>query len=174
MPKEIMDRSSESELVLELIQVLEREASLIETFLELLEQQQKALVQNDLEGLNRVTDRQRKMVAESTELSRRREKLIGLISEVYDEENDINISKLITLVSSGRADELSRIKDNILELNDKVVRVRNQNEMLIEQSRENIRMTMELLGKIKSPQYNYKKEGQAGGADASLAMDRRV
>lgn len=174
MPKEIMEKSADSELVLELIQVLEREASLIETFLELLEQQQKALVQNDLGELNRVTDLQRKKIAESAELSRRREKLIGEISEVYDVRNDINISKLISLVSSGRADELSRIKDNILDLNDKVVMVRNQNELLIEQSRENIRMTMELLGKIKSPQYNYKKEGQAAGHDASLAMDRRA
>jgi hypothetical protein len=174
MPKELIENSADSELVLELIQVLEREASLIETFLELLERQQKALVQNDLEELNRVTDLQRKKVAESAELSRRREKLIGEISEVCNERDDINITRLISLVSSGQADELSRIKDNILELNGKVAKVRTQNEALIEQSRENIRMTMEMLSRIKSPQSNYHNKGQTGGGDASLAMDRRA
>ncbi len=174
MPKELIENSADSELVLELIQVLEREASLIETFIDLLEQQQKALVQNDIAELNRVTDLQRKRVAESAELSRRREKLIGQISEVYDEKDDINITRLISLVSAGHANDLSRIKDNILELNDKVAKVRNQNELLIEQSRENIRVTMEILGNIKSPQYNYKKEGRTAGSDASLAMDRRA
>ncbi len=174
MPKELIENSADSELVLELIQVLEREASLIETFLDLLERQQKALVQNDIAELNRVTDLQRKKVAESAELSRRREKLIGQISDVYDEQDNINISKLISLVSAGHADNLSRIKDNILDLNDKVATVRSQNELLIEQSRKNIRVTMEILGKIKSPQYSYEKEGRAAGNDTSLAMDRRV
>lgn len=174
MPKEIIEKSANSELVVELIQLLEQEASLIETFLALLEEQQAALVQNDLEAINRVTNLQRKKAAEGGKLSRRRDELIGRISEIYDGTANISISRLINLVSSGQAHDLSRIKDTILDLSEKVNKVKTQNELLINQSRENIKATMELLGRIKTPQTQYQKEGRTDGPTASVALDRRA
>ena len=71
MPKTIIEQSSNSELVHELIEVLKEEASLFETFLELLEEQQKALVKNDLNGINRITELQREKAVSSRRLSKR-------------------------------------------------------------------------------------------------------
>ncbi|UCD17757.1 MAG: flagellar protein FlgN [Candidatus Zixiibacteriota bacterium] len=174
MPKEVHEKSSNSALVLALIEVLEREASLFETFLELLEKQQQALVRNDLDAINELTEKQREKTLESTALSRRREDLVKELSSDGNTAGDLTISKLIQTVSSGRAMQLARHRDNILELHEKIMTVRSQNNMLINRSRENIVKTMELLGRIKTPEGSYRKEGQMTRTETNLALDRRA
>jgi len=174
MPKEVLENSSNSELVLELIEVLEREASLFETFLELLERQQQALVTNDLDAINDVTLKQREKTVESAALARRREELVRELSSDGNTAENLTISKLIETVSSGPAAELERLRGNILGMNEKIEKVRSQNCMLIDNSRKNIMKTMEMLGRIRRPDNGYRKEGQASRADANIALDRRA
>lgn len=174
MPTEVLENSSNSELVLELIEVLEREASLFETFLELLERQQEALVKNDVDTINEITLIQREKTMESTALSRRREELVKELSSDGSVAENLTISRLIATVSSGPAAELARLRDSILGLNAKIDRVRSQNCMLIDNSRKNIMKTMEMLGRIRRPDNGYHKEGQAARTDVNVALDRRA
>ena len=174
MPTEVHENSSNSELVLELIEVLEREASLFETFLELLERQQEALVKNDVDVINDVTLKQREKTMESVALSRRREELVKELSSDGSVADNLTISRLIATVSSGQAVELARLRDNILGLNDKIEKVRSQNGLLIDNSRKNIMKTMEMLGRIRRPENGYHKEGLAAKVDVNVALDRRA
>ncbi len=173
MPKQVPN-SSNSELVMELLQVLEKEASLFETFLDLLEKQQQALVKNELDEINRLTELQRERVVESTILSRRREKLAERLASDGIAAGDLTISRLIETVSSGQAAELRHVKEAILELYEKIMKVRSQNEMLIDRSRENISQTMAMLGRIGKPDPNYRREGGVSPNDNALALDRRA
>jgi hypothetical protein len=174
MPKLIYEKSSNSELVLELIEVLKEEASLFETFLELLEKQQRALVKNDVAELNRITGLQHQKALDSRRLSKNREELVRKLSSDGVSKEDLTISRLIESVSSGQAVILGQLKKTILELNEKISRMRNQNEMLIDRSRENIVMTMELLGKIGAPNSNYQNHGKVDPMNKNIALDRRI
>jgi hypothetical protein len=174
MPKEIQGNSSKSELVMELIGVLKKEASLFETFLELVEQQQKALVKNDMETINRITEAHREKVIESGILSKKRESIIAEIIDDEDARNDLTISRLIKMVSEEQSGILGNLRNMMLELNDKITKVGNQNEMLINRSRENIMKTMELLGRIITPEDSYQNQGKKNRSQASLALDRRA
>ena len=63
-------------MVNSLIDILGREAALFESFLQLLEFQQKALVENDADELNRVTELQREKLIESNLLGKQREDIL--------------------------------------------------------------------------------------------------
>jgi hypothetical protein len=174
MPKFNNDNYSRSEVVSELITILKKEASLFETFLELMEQQQSALVQNNIDELNRITDLQRVTVIESRLLSKHRDEIIEKLSLEETWDGDINITQLINSVSSGQALILGQLRDSILELNDKIMRVRTQNKMLIDRSRDNIAKTVELIGNICTPEGAYENGGKKAPQQTSLALDRRV
>ena len=174
MPKDFMTGSSNSDLVRELIEILGKEASLFETFLNLSARQQEALVANDLENLTAVTERLREKVVEANLTARKREELIKQISADMGSHSDVTISKLIETVSSGEAEVLAGLRDTLLDFYQKISKIGSQNEMLINHSRENIMKTMELLGRLNSGDKNYRSEGKPSATQTSLALDRRA
>jgi signal transduction histidine kinase len=161
-------------MINQLIDIIGREAALFESFLELLEEQQRMLVANDVEGLNRVTERQREKLAESQILNRRREELIEQIKQVNAIEGDLNVTRLLEMVDSDQAQQLTKLRNIIHNLNEKITAVRNQNAMLLNRSREYIAKTMEMLSRINAPSDTYAASGAQQGANATIAVDRRV
>ena len=174
MPNIITDKSSNSKLVYELIEILKEEAYLFETFLDLLEKQQRALVKNDLEEINRITDLQREKAVASRRLINRREEVIGKLTLDGASSEDITISRLIDSVASGQAIVLGQLRNSILDLNNKITDVRNQNAMLINRSRENIVKTMELISRIGAPDNGYQKKGKVEHMSTNIIVDRRA
>ncbi|MCP4704978.1 MAG: flagellar protein FlgN [candidate division Zixibacteria bacterium] len=174
MPNIITEESSNSKLVHELIDILKEEASLFETFLELLEEQQQALVENDLERINRITGLQREKAAESRRLINRREDVIGKLTLDGASSEDLTISRLIDSVASGQAIVLGQLRNSILDLNEKITNVRNQNVMLINRSRENIVKTVELISRIGAPNATYQDKGKVESIRNNIAVDRRA
>lgn len=174
MPNIINEKSSNSKLVHELIEVLKEEASLFETFLDLFEKQQKALVKNDLEEINRITGLQREKAVTSRRLINRREDVIGKLTLDGASSEDLTISRLIDSVASGQAIVLGQLRNSILDLNEKITNVRNQNAMLINRSRENIIKTMEMISRIGAPQASYQNQGKVESIRTNIAVDRRA
>jgi hypothetical protein len=169
------EKSSNSELVMELIGILQKEASLFETFLELLEEQQQAIVQNDLKRLKTNTEIQQQKTFEESSLAARREEIIRELSRLNGNDEDLTISRLIDSVTSGQAARLEQLKQIILELHGKIGRMRSQNQFLINRSRDNITKTLELIQRIKAPEKRYQKEGRIKKDNGvSLALDRRA
>lgn len=174
MPNTITEQNSRSDLVHELIEVLKEEASLFETFLELLEEKQKALVKNDLNRINGITELQREKAVSSRRLNKRREDVIGKLASDGASREDLTISKLIESVASGQAIVLEQLRNSILDLNAKITKVRNQNSMLIDHSRNNIVKTMELLNRIGAPGTGYNKQVQVESQKSAIKLDRGV
>ena len=174
MPNRINENSSNSELVEELIEVLKKEASLFETFMELLERQQEALVRNDTAALNEITELQREKTIESRILTRQREEITGRLASEQSGTENLTVSRLVASAPPGQAGILERLRETILDLNEKISKIRLQNEMLINRSRENIMKTMELLGRIKVPKNGYHEKGKINIPPSNLALDRRA
>ena len=93
-----------------LIDIIGREAALFETFLSLLEQQQQALVENNLEELNRITELQRDKMAESQLLNRERERVLGEIKALNAIDGDLTVTRLLEMVDQQQAGQLGSLR----------------------------------------------------------------
>jgi flagellar biosynthesis/type III secretory pathway chaperone len=161
-------------MINKLIEIIGREAGLFESFLALLEQQQKMLVSNDLEGLNHVTDRQREKLVESQLLNKEREQLIERIRVANAIEGDLNVTRLLAMVDENQAARLLHLKGLIYGLHDQIAEVRNQNAMLLSRSRQYIGKMMEMLSRVNSPEGAYSSGGVATASNSTVAVDRRA
>ncbi len=158
-----------------LIDIIGREAALFERFLLLLEQQQHALVNNDHEELNRTTAEQQKVLAESRRFNAERERVLEQIKRDNAFEGDLTVTRLLDMIDQSRADRLSTLRDAILDLNERILKVRNQNAMLLNKSREYIRKTMDMLARIASPPTGtYTASGAGTPQGGTVALDRRA
>ncbi len=161
-------------MVNQLIDIIGREATLFESFLQLLEQQQDFLVTNDVDGLNRITDLQREKLVQSQLLDKEREDLVAKIQIANKIDGDLNVSRLLELVDSQQANRLSQLRETIRDLNDRITDVRNQNATLLNRSREYIRKTLEMLTKLNQPETTYTPMGQGDPQQFNIAIDRRA
>ena len=161
-------------MVNQLIDIIGREASLFESFLKLLEEQKDALVKNDADLLNRVTERQREKIIESQLLNKQREKLVCEIKAANEIEGDLNVTRLLEIVDEEQAVHLKHLRETILELNERILTARNQNAMLLNKSREYIARMMSMLSKIEKPDNTYGNDGARKESFSQILVDRRV
>ena len=157
-----------------LIEILGREAALFESFLQLLEQQQKALVENDADELNRVTVLQREKLIESNILNKQREDILENIRADNAITEDLTVMRLLAMVDQNQADQLSLLRKSILLLNDKILKTRNQNAMLLNKSRHYIQRMMEMLSRVGKTDNGYSSKGTEKNTSMTIALDRRV
>ena len=161
-------------MVNKLIDILGREAEIFESFLTLLEQQQQHLVNNDLEGLKQVTERQRERVVESQICNKERVELVERIRVANAIEGDVNITRLLDIVDKNQAERLTQLRDLILSLQDQITQMRNQNALLLNRSREYISRMMTMLSKMHQPEGGYDSVGNKDEHGSTVAVDRRI
>jgi hypothetical protein len=157
-----------------LIEILGKEAGVFEDFLLLLERQQKALVTNNLDEIRLVTELQQEKLVESQLLSKQRESVIEEIKKANLVEEDLTVSRLIKMVDHYRADQLTKLRKSILMLNDRIIKTRNQNAMLLNKSREYIHRMMDMLSKVGKPEAGYTTSGTEQSIQVNVAVDRRA
>jgi len=161
-------------MINELIEMIGKEAAIFESFLQLLEEQQQMLVENNLEGINRVTDQQREKLVQSQLLNKKRLQLVETIKKNKNIDGDLNVSRLLKIVDQDQADRLQKLQKIILTLNDKIIEVRNQNAMLLNRSREYILKTMEMLSNINNPKATYDSPNVKSESKNNVTLDRRI
>ena len=157
-----------------LIQIIGREASLFESFLALFEEQQRMLVSNDADGLVEITAQLREKLLESRKLNQQREEMVHQIKRENLIEGDLSVTRLLKIVDDTQATQLVQLRDLITTLNDKIMKTRNQNAMLLNESREYISKMMGMLSKMSSPESTYSAGGGADQPSYNVALDRRV
>lgn len=158
----------------QLIDVISQEAILFEEFLGLLDQQKEALVANDIEKLNSVTKLQQSKLLESQKLNRKREHLLEDIRQRYQLEGDVTVSTLAELTSNNQSAQLKELRDLISGLDMDIHDARNRNALLINQSREFIARTMEMLSRMASQKDSYERKQNPNPQRAAIMLDRRV
>ena len=161
-------------MVNQLIEILGREATLFESFLELLEKQKAALVANDLETIKSVTRDQQALLTQSRELAEKRERLVEQIRVENDLDEDITISRLLQTVDEQKAGQLALLRDTLLGLNQRITETRNSNAMLLNQSRQFISRTMHALARLNNPEVTYSARPSNNDQRSTIAVDRRA
>lgn len=163
--------------ILRLIKLIGEEVLVFETFLQYLNRQQEALVNNDLEALQAVTLEQEALGEKTLQLESDRRALVAEISTGLDlESDDITLSELTKLVSGPQSNQLHSLQATLLDLHDQITTIKVRNDFLIRKSMEYINTTMSQLG-LTAPNTGaaYTPEStKTSTTNASALVDRRA
>ncbi|MFH1700046.1 MAG: flagellar protein FlgN [Candidatus Zixiibacteriota bacterium] len=157
-----------------LISVIGSEATLFEKFLELLEVQQMMLVENNTEELQSVTSQLQRIALESRKLEDERAEIVESIRMQGGEKTNLNVSRICEMADRSRSTQLKTLRETVLGLYSQIEETRMRNGLLIKQSMDQIRNTMESIGRIPAQKDIYQGKGNILKEYAPIGVDRRI
>lgn len=162
------------ELIEQLVSVVAQEAEHCERILALLGNQQRHLIEGNVEELRASVTEQEKAMRRSRELELRRMTLLDDLSRTpqFDGERP-GLARLITALSDDYARRLESLRTSMTRSIQQVVKTKEQNRMLIERSLYNINETIHLLASASVTAPEYAATGAERTAAASpLSVNR--
>lgn len=144
-------------LMEELISTLSQEKELYLALLPIAEEKTKAIVANDLEKLQEITDREQTAVSKISALERKREEVITNMGIVLGRKpQDLTLAELIRITEKQPKDQaaLAGLKDALGTAVKKLADVNERNNVLIRHSLDMIQFNMNLLQSTRMVQGN--------------------
>lgn len=157
-----------------LITVIGDEAVLFEKFLAMLERQQYALIHNDVDDVQTVTSELQTVVLQSQKLETARAEIVDEVRRHKGAQENLTVSRICDMADESRSTQLKTLRETVLDLYSRIEETRMRNGLLIQQSMEQIRNTMEMIGRIPSQKQNYQGKGAVSREYAPVGVDRRV
>lgn len=154
-------------LIEELITTLEQEDEIYKTLIPINENKTKIIINNDLEALQRITDKEQSMVLKINALEHKRQEVIVNIGTVINRDpSTLDIKTMVKLLEKQPQEQkkLSQIHDSLRRTIERLMELNRQNQSLIEQSLELIEFNMNFIQSTRmSPGNNYNKDASEIG-----------
>ncbi len=144
-------------LMEEMISTLSQEKDLYLALLPIAEEKTKAIVANDLEDLQKITDKEQMTVDRVTALERKRAEVINNMGIVLGRKpEDLTLDELIKVAEKQPKvqEELRELKDVLGKSVRRLADLNERNRVLIQQSLEMIEFNMNLLQSTRMVQGN--------------------
>ncbi len=123
------------ELIVELTAVINDEVRAFHRLLEALREEQRAIVEDDIEAIEACVAIQGEVAVAAHQLEGRRVRVVQQLAEQLDIDADnISLSRLVEALEDPRAEELTQMREKLLELNGKIRTTSANNAFLIRQS----------------------------------------
>lgn len=148
--------SSADQITRQLSQVVAREVEHLDSLLQLLTEQQRFLVENNVAAVEQNVQEQERAIHRSRELETQRQHLLGRLAQSIDgDPRELTLSRLTGVLSGTYASRLKSLQQTMLSITGNIQQVRQQNEMLINRSLKHIGETMRLLAgsQATTPEY---------------------
>ena len=161
----------------ELTEVLKAEKDVFVKYLEKLNLQQAALIENNLEGIRSSIEEINVLAQKAVNLEIGRRSIVDRMSRKLGvAPDDITISKLLEKFKGPNFEELDRLKNTMLEINEKVKTQKYRNELLIEQSMSVIQQSINYIHEASNPKVTYANPmmTRRGSADRGALLTRTV
>lgn len=121
--------------IIQLIEVINEEIRVFHSLLDLLRQEQEAIVNEDVQGIEAVAAAKVEATHAAHGLESDRLALLHQLSESLNmAPGDVNLARLIEAVESHHGEELTRMREVLLDLNQKIRTTNQNNAFLIRQS----------------------------------------
>lgn len=163
--------------IIRLIKLIGEEVLIFETFLQYLNRQQEALVNNNLEALQTVTRDQEQLAVRTTQVEQERRALVAELSaELRRDQHDLTLTELTKLVSEPESNQIHSLQNTLLGLHDQISAIKARNDFLIRKSMEYINTTMAQMGLADEPEKRtYTPDStRTNTAPKTALVDRRV
>lgn len=133
-------------LIVKLIEIINAEIRCFHRLLELLREEQAAIVGDDLEGIERSVLSQQNVATEAQMLEAERVQVGEELSNRLNmEPGNFNLVRLLDVVESSQGEELSRMRETLLELNEKIRMTNENNAFLVRQSMRYTERCLDIL-----------------------------
>lgn len=151
-------------LIEELVQVMTSEIDVYKQMMPIANEKTNIIIRNDLEELQKITEKEQLVVEEVTALEKRREKVIVNIGTVLNRNpGTLNMKAIIQILEKQPKEQkqLMKIHDELKSVIDELVRLNDKNKKLIESSLEMISFHMNVLQSSRMVQSNTYTRGAA-------------
>ncbi|MCR5521545.1 MAG: flagellar protein FlgN [Lachnospiraceae bacterium] len=135
-------------LISELVNVMTSENDLYKELIPIASQKTRVIIDNDLNALQEITDKEQRAIERINALERKREEVIKNIGTVLSRDPEtLDMKSLIEIMKKQPAekDALCRIHDELTRTLKTLVTINDRNKLLIEQSLEMIDFNINLI-----------------------------
>lgn len=135
-------------LIEDLISTLEKEYEIYRNLLPIAEQKTKIIVDNDLNALQKITEKEQEVVDQITSLEHKREEVVRNIGTVLGKPPEsLNVKAVIDILSKQPAEQkrLTVIHANLKEVIQRLIDINNHNSSLIDLSLEMIEFNLNFI-----------------------------
>ena len=130
----------------ELIEIVQSEVCTFQRLLDNMEREQRALIKNDVDGLDSMVAEQQNLTAEAGRLEAERTALVTLLSAALGEEPDtVTLRRLVEQVQGPESERLGEMRETLIDLQEKIRRTNRHNLLLIKQSMKYADRTLQIL-----------------------------
>lgn len=151
-------------LIEELISTLEEENRLYEELIPVAESKTRIIIKNDLESLQKITEKEQDFVDEISSLEHKREKIVSNVGVVLSRNpKELTLKEIILILKKQPQEQqqLSRLRDSLIRSINRLSQINSQNKALIDESLEIIEFNMNLIQSTRmSPGNNYDRGAQ--------------
>ena len=140
----------------ELADILSREQDIFREYLDLLTEQQRYLMCNDVESVKETIERINKLAQDAADLENGRARMVRRLQEggkLTPEQN--SLGTILKKFEGPQFAELALLKETLLEIHQKIIEQKTRNELLIEQSMKTIAHTMQYIHDFSNPKATY-------------------
>ena len=149
----------------ELIDVINEEVRTFQRLLTSLQEEQQVIIEDDLEGIEKIVAGQRQLAAHAHQIEARRVELVNELALRLDLQSDnVSLSRLVEVLEGPHSEELANMRGQLLELNSQIRATSENNAFLIRQS---LRYTDRCLDILTGQQVERRVYGQFGKAKRS-------
>ena len=140
----------------ELIDILKLEYRVYQTYFELLNQQQEHLIRNDLQAIKSSVEKMNVTTQQAVQLEKGRCAAIAKLSRKIEmKPEDITVSRILEKIEGARFSELENLRNRILDIHAKVIDQKDRNALLIGQSMQMVRETVNSISEMNNPKITY-------------------
>ena len=135
-------------LIDELVNTMSQENDIYKELIPIADEKTRVIIKNDLDALQKITEREQLTIERINALERKREEVIVNIGTVLNREpRELNMKTLIRIMGKQPAEQarLGKIHDELTETLRRLVTINDRNKELINQSLEMIQFNLNLI-----------------------------
>jgi hypothetical protein len=146
----------------ELAEILSREQEVYQKYLELLTEQQRYLMNNDVNSVKATTDLINHLAQEAADLESGRARVMNRLQRLGAlKPGQDTLARIMEKFKGPQFDELEKLKETLLDVHSKIKEQSTRNELLIANSMQMIANTMQYIHEINNPQVTYNNPSNA-------------
>jgi flagellar biosynthesis/type III secretory pathway chaperone len=133
-------------LVVKLIEIVNAEIRVFNRLLEVLQQEQQALCEDDLPAIEACVAAKKDAAEEARRMETERLLVVQKISKLLElEPENCTLSRLVEVVEGWQGEELARMRETLMELNQRIRTTNESNAFLIRQSMRYTERCLDIL-----------------------------
>lgn len=158
-----------------LVEVFNDEIRLFNRLLDLLSEEQAALLEDDLGAIERGVGEKRRVAEEATRLELARRQAVEAVSQGLEmAPGDTSLGRIIAAMDQGTGEELDGMRQTLLDLNQRIRQANESNAFLIRQSRRYTDRCLNILTGRSDDRNRYGKSGRRQPGSAGQPLLNRM